>query len=119
MSRPFLLLGVAMMVAGTARAEPDHGKVRAGHALVCPPGLAKHNMACLPPGRFMKLFAVGQRVPYDFPGLTTYEGLPPKIRQRHATSLDPRSYYIFEYGVVYRINPETMVVTQVLQATAR
>ena len=44
----------------------------AGH---CPPGLAKKNNGCLPPGQAKKMWAVGQPLPRD----VYYEPLPPAL----------------------------------------
>ena len=47
----------------------------AGH---CPPGLAKKNNGCLPPGQAKKMWAIGQPVP----GGIYYEPLPPALLGR-------------------------------------
>lgn len=52
-------------------------QLRAGQ---CPPGLAKKNNGCLPPGQAKK-WAVGQRLPQ---GVATYP-LPPDLRRRLGT----------------------------------
>ncbi len=44
----------------------------------CPPGLAKKNNGCLPPGQAKKLWAVGQPLP---PGIAYYP-LPPALLGR-------------------------------------
>ena len=41
----------------------------------CPPGLAKKNNGCLPPGQAKKLWAVGQPLPRE----VYYEALPPEL----------------------------------------
>jgi len=41
----------------------------------CPPGLAKKNNGCLPPGQAKKMWAVGQ----PLPGTVIYEPLPPAL----------------------------------------
>ena len=124
MNTRLLLAAAAVMVtAGSAAAKPDHGNPHSqGHGAPigygvggCPPGLAKKNAACMPPGRYKKLFEVGQRVPYNFQGLGGYDSLPFDVRHRYGASLDPRARYIYDNGYVYRVDPTTMVVSQVLQ----
>jgi len=44
----------------------------------CPPGLAKKNNGCLPPGQAKKMWAVGQPLPRD----VYYEPLPPDLLGR-------------------------------------
>lgn len=47
----------------------------AGH---CPPGLAKKNNGCLPPGQAKKLWAIGQPLPQG----VNYYPLPPELMGR-------------------------------------
>jgi len=47
------------------------GQFRAGR---CPPGLAKKNTGCMPPGQAKK-WAIGQALPRD----VVYEDLPPRV----------------------------------------
>jgi hypothetical protein len=51
------------------------GEYAAGN---CPPGLAKKNNGCLPPGQAKKMWAVGQPLPRD----VYYEPLPPALLGR-------------------------------------
>ena len=85
----------------------------------CPPGLAKKAMPCMPPGQAKKLFGVGQRVPYGYQGLLGYNRLPYTVRSYYGQQLDPRSRYIYDNGYVYRVDPRTMVVEQILSALTR
>jgi hypothetical protein len=53
----------------------------AGH---CPPGLAKKNNGCLPPGQAKKLWAIGQPLPvgvvfYPLPGVLLAQLTPPPV----------------------------------------
>jgi len=53
-----------------------YGYYRTEHASGnCPPGLAKKNNGCLPPGQAKKMWAVGQPLPRD----VYYEPLPPAL----------------------------------------
>ena len=128
MGRRFLVAGIAMLAAaGMAQAKPDHAKsgkdrppvVDSGPlgygAAGCPPGLKKKNELCMPPGRYKKLFEVGERVPKGYDGLRSYNALPYELRMRHGGSLDPRSSYIYDQQYLYRVDPTTMVVRQILR----
>ncbi|HEU5284897.1 MAG TPA: hypothetical protein VFU20_00125 [Sphingomicrobium sp.] len=127
-----LLAGAALLAsAGPALAKPNHAKHNKGqHARVlhdhrghvgygtggCPPGLAKQNAECMPPGQHKKLFAVGQRVPSGYRGLLGYDALPYDLRSRYGTGLDPYSRYIYRDDYLYRVDPRTMVVSEILRA---
>ena len=124
-----LLAGVAALAsAGPAFAKPNHSKHANKHQHVnvlgaqgygiggCPPGLAKKNAECMPPGQHKKLFNVGQRVPRGFNGLLGYNALPYDLRNRYGAGLDPYSRYIYRDDYLYRVDPRTMVVNEVLRA---
>lgn len=124
-----LLAGAALLVtAGPADAKPNHSKQanKAQHANVlgaqgygnggCPPGLAKKSPACIPPGQAKKLFNIGQRVPLGYRGLLGYDALPYDLRSRYGTGIDPYSQYIYRDEYLYRVDPKTMVVQQILNA---
>ena len=126
-----LLAGAALLAtAGPAYAKPNHAKHNKGqHARVlgdhaghygygtggCPPGLAKKPM-CMPPGQHKKLFNVGQRVPFGTRGLLGYDALPYDLRNRYGAGLDPYSRYIHQDDYLYRVDPRTMVVSEILRA---
>jgi hypothetical protein len=129
MGRYFLVAGIAMLgLAGTVDAKPDHAKNGKGRPPVvdkgpvgygiggCPPGLKKKNELCMPPGRYKKLFEVGQRVPKGYNGLQSYDALPYELRMRHGGTLDPRANYIYDQPYLYRVDPTTMVVRQILRS---
>lgn len=84
----------------------------------CPPGLANKPM-CMPPGQHKKRFGVGQRVPLGYNGLLGYNALPQDLRNRYGANLDPRSRYIYDNSYLYRVDPQTMLVQQVLGALIR
>ena len=81
----------------------------------CPPGLRRKNAQCLPPGQHKKLFDVGQRVPTGYKGLMRYNALPPELRRQYGGALDPRAHYIYDPQYLYRVDPATMVVREVLR----
>ena len=127
-----LIAGASLLAsAGPALAKPNHSKHSKGqHARVlqdhrghvgygtggCPPGLAKKNAQCMPPGQHKKLFSVGQRVPYGYNGLLGYDALPYDLRNRYGAGLDPYSRYIHRDDYLYRVDPRTMVVSEILRA---
>ena len=118
---------VAAAPAGPALAKQAHGNPHqtGGAGAVgygvggCPPGLAKKNAQCMPPGRYKKLFEVGQRVPRGYGGLLGYNQLPYPLRDRYSSVLDPQSRYIYDQGYLYRIDPNTMAVSQILNTLLR
>lgn len=128
MKKILVLASIAIVAsASPALAKPGHGGPGVhgqggpgGYgAGGCPPGLAKKNPQCMPPGQYKKLFQVGQRVPYGYNGLMGYNALPYDIRNQYGSVLDPRSQYIYDQGYLYRVDPTTMVVSQILQALLR
>ena len=79
MTKIILIAGaVALASAGPAYAKPNHakhhGNPHAQHAGTpygygaggCPPGLAKKNNGCMPPGQARKLYSIGQRYPVNY-----------------------------------------------------
>ena len=132
-----ILIASAMTLAfaGQAIAKPAHaGKGKGkGHGVSavhntatpygygaggCPPGLAKKAVPCVPPGQVGK-FSVGQRLPFGQQGLLGYNALPYDLRSQYGAQLDPRSRYIYDNSYLYRVDPTTMVVQQVLSALLR
>ena len=126
-----LLAGAAALAsAGPALAKPGHaghGKgnkarvvTHSGHVGYgtggCPPGLANKNAECMPPGQYKKLFNVGQRVPLGYRGLLGYNSLPYGVRDHYGQRLDPYSRYVYDQNYLYRVDPTTMVVREILRA---
>jgi len=119
---------VALASTGPALAKPGKGHGRNGnpHATgqyvapglgACPPGLAKKG--CIPPGQAKKLFEIGQRVPLGHSGLLGYNSLPYDLRGQYGAQLDPRSRYIYDNNYLYRVDPTTMVVQQIVNSVLR
>lgn len=136
MKQIVILAGAATLAfAGPAFAKPGHaGGKGKGHGAAavhylanpigygvggCPPGLAKKAVPCIPPGQAKKLFGVGQRVPLNYNGLFGYNSVPDNLRSYYGGQLDPRSRYIYDNSYLYRVDPTTMVVQQVLNAILR
>ena len=123
--KTFIMLAgaAALGLAGPAVAGPGHGKGHAKHmngygvAANCPPGLAKKNNGCLPPGQAKKLYNVGQRYPYASRDLFGYNQLPYDMRQRYG--YDPYARYGYDNGYYYQVDPTTMIVRSILGALVR
>jgi hypothetical protein len=112
------LLFVAGLAALAATAPTEAKPKGYGYgAAGCPPGLAKKNNGCLPPGQAKKLYGVGQRLPYGYNSWTPYNQIPYDVRDRY--DLDPYGRYIYDQNYVYRVDPRTMIVSQVLNAILR
>ena len=118
---------VALASAGPAYAKPDHAKSKgnphAQHRTTgygaggCPPGLAKKNNGCLPPGQAKKLYNIGQRFPTGYGHNWNYNQIPYDLRQQYG--FDPRYNYHYGDGYLYRVDPKTMLIQQVVSALLR
>ena len=130
MKQLIMLAGAAALAfAGPALAKPgkghgnDHGKGYDDHgrgdsygygAGGCPPGLANKHNGCVPPGQAKKLYRTGQRYPLSYGNRWTYNQIPYDLRQRYDFDRNDRYYY--GDGYVYRVNPRTMLIQQVVSA---
>ena len=83
----------------------------------CPPGLAKKNNGCLPPGQAKKQYNVGQRYNRNFGNLWTYNQIPDYLRSQYR--FDPNDRYYYGNGYLYQVDPRTMLVQQVISALLR
>ena len=101
---------------GNAHAHVDGGHVGYGTG-GCPPGLAKKNNGCLPPRQAKKLYNIGQRWPMGYGQAWNYNQVPYDMRTRYG--FDPRSNYYYGDGYVYRVDPATMMISQVVSAILR
>ena len=140
MKHTLLLLsaGALAFTAAPAAAKPDKGHGNQGkhgdHATMdhgkhgkhqmygygaggCPPGLAKKNAMCMPPGQFKKLYSSGQRYPAQYGHLWSYNQIPQDLRSRYAFNQDYRYYY--GDGYLYQVDPRTMLIQQVVNAIMR
>ena len=129
MKQLLLLAGAAAFAfAAPAVAKPGKGKgnphahgVHSGHFAPgiggCPPGLAKKNNGCLPPGQAKKLYNIGQRFPMGYGHAWSYNQIPYDLRNRYG--FDPRSQYYYGDGYLYRVDPTTMLISQVVSAILR
>jgi hypothetical protein len=83
----------------------------------CPPGLAKRNNGCLPPGQAKKLYNVGQRYNRNFGSAWTYSQVPDYLRSQYNLNQSDRYYY--NNGYVYQVDPRSMLVQQVISTLLR
>jgi hypothetical protein len=118
-----LILASVAALASTAPAyaKPDHAKGHNGNAYAygggCPPGLAKKNNGCLPPGQAKKLYHTGQRWPGNYGYAWNYNQIPYDMRSRY--HFDPDDRYYYGDGYVYQVDPATMLISQVVSAILR
>lgn len=123
MKKLLILAGIAtLMSTAPAYAKPDHAKGHGNKGYSyggggCPPGLAKKNNGCLPPGQAKKLYNIGQRWPGNYGYAWNYNQIPYDMRSRYG--FDPNSRYYYGDGYVYRVDPTTMLVSQVVSAILR
>jgi hypothetical protein len=114
-----LLAGAAALAfAGPALAKPGHGRghgnVHGYGAAPCPPGLAKKAIPCVPPGQAKKMYGVGQRLPSGMFSPYGYNRIPYDLRTQYR--LQPNGSYYYGNGYLYRVDPRTMLVQQVIGA---
>ena len=131
MKQLLLIAGAAALgFAGPAVAKPGHGKGHGGHGNShgynygydnaygygvggCPPGLAKKNNGCLPPGQAKKLLR-GQYWQNLYGSRYAYRQIPYDLRRQYG--LDPYDRYYYGNGYLYQVDPRTMLVQQVISA---
>ena len=123
-----MLAGAAAFAfAGPALAKPGKGHgnphAHAVHGAVgygvggCPPGLAKKHNGCMPPGQAKKLYDVGQRFPLSYGTPWAYNQIPFDLQRQYGFS--PYDRYYYGDGYVYRVDPKTMLIQQVVSAILR
>ena len=127
MKHLLILAGVAALgFTAPAFAKPDHAKGNAKHhaqgsyayrAGGCPPGLAKKNNGCLPPGQAKKLYNRGQRWPGNYGYAWNYDQIPYDLRNRYG--FGPGDRYYYGDGYLYQVDPTTMLISQVVSAILR
>ena len=131
MNKILLIAGATLaFAAAPLAAKPDHAGGPKGnkhngnpHNVVgygvggCPPGLAKKNNGCMPPGQAKKLYNTGQRFPLGYGHPWTYNQIPPILRQQYG--FEPMYNYYYGDGYLYRVDPKTMLISQVVNAILR
>jgi hypothetical protein len=127
MMKAILLTAAGLLALGTApaMAKPGHGNSShndRNHSWSyndqhCPPGLAKKHNGCMPPGLAKRYYNVGQHYSSSYGSRWNYSQIPYDMRQHYRLSSNDRYYY--RDGYIYRVNPRTMLVEQVLSALTR
>jgi hypothetical protein len=120
MKLTILLAGAACFaIAGPAAAKPGHGRgnPHAYGVAGCPPGLAKKAIPCVPPGQAKKLYNVGQRFPLGYGNRFGFNQIPYDLRRQYA--FNPNDRYYYGDGYLYRVDPRTMLIEQVVRALLR
>lgn len=137
MKQTLLIIGAGALLfaAAPGAAKPGHGKGHGhgahatmdhkghgkhqmyGYGAACPPGLAKKNAMCMPPGQFKKLYNAGQRFPSSYGDRWSYNQIPLDLRSRYGFGQDARYYY--GDGYLYQVDPRTMLIRQVVNAIMR
>lgn len=134
MKYSFLIAGAAALIAAApavAKSEKGHGhsshaakakkhgksKYYAYGSRSCPPGLAKKNNGCLPPGKWKKMYNHGQRYPSNYGQLWSYNQVPYELRSQYDLSRNYRYYY--GDGYLYQVDPRTRLIQQVVNAIVR
>lgn len=103
---------------GYGAAMHNHGRLYAfGSHGGCPPGLARKNNGCLPPGQAKKLYNVGQRYSRNFGTVWSYNQIPTDLRSRYDFDQNDRFYY--SNGYLYQVDPRTRLVQQVVSLLLR
>lgn len=124
MKQALILAGAALALAATpAAAKPGHGGGHNGkhggyaQSYGCPPGLAKKNNGCLPPGQARKL-AIGQRYVQSYGyDRFAYNRIPYDVRQQY--DLDPSNQYYYDQGNLYGVDPQSQIIEQIIGAILR
>ena len=128
MKQTLLIIGAAAFaLAAPAAAKPgkghgNHGK-HGSHQMYgygtgnCPPGLAKKNAMCMPPGQFKKRYDVGQRYPSNYGNLWSYNQIPLDLRSQYGFNQNYRYYY--GDGYLYQVDPRTLLIQRVVNAIMR
>jgi hypothetical protein len=113
----------AQMASRAHGNHATHGKIHQAHVSAnwwgnrkCPPGLAKKNNGCLPPGIARKRFDVGDRWNGNYRPWT-YNQVP--LDWRNQYGLDPANRYYYRDGYLYSVDPRTRLVESVIQALIR
>ena len=71
----------------------------------------------MPPGQVKKLYRVGQRFPLSYGNRWTYNQIPYDLRRQYG--LDASDRYYYGDGYIYRVDPRTMLIEQVVSALLR
>lgn len=99
MRKPVLIVMASLLLLSPIAAQ-------AGGPKGCPPGLAKKNNGCLPPGQAKKMYGPGDRIYGDYV----------LVRNPGVYGLDPRQTYYRVGDYVYRVDGDTKKVLDLIGA---
>ena len=102
MKGPVLLLSTALILLPALHAEAGNHKNKSGH---CPPGLAKKNPPCVPPGQAKK-YKRGDYITRDYS----------RIKNPEKYGLKRGETYYRAGDYVYRVDRETREVIDLIGA---
>ncbi|WP_254430431.1 MULTISPECIES: hypothetical protein [unclassified Ruegeria] len=97
------LTKTAMVVAVSLTPVTAFAKGKPGH---CPPGLAKKAVPCVPPGQAKKLYRNGEYINGDYRW----------VKDPYRYGLNRNDYYIRAGDYVYRVDPDTRKVLNLIGA---
>ena len=83
----------------------------------CPPGLAKKNNGCTPPGQAKKQYDVGQRYNTNFGNMWSYNQIPNDLRSQY--NLDRSDNYYYNQGYLYQVDQRSNLVERVISTLLR
>ncbi|WP_282168386.1 hypothetical protein [Ruegeria atlantica] len=98
-------LTIVALSLSPATAIAGNGKSKAGH---CPPGLAKKAVPCVPPGQVKNQYKKGDYITRDYRW----------INDPYRYGLNRGGSYIRAGDYVYRVDPETQKVLNLIGAAA-
>ena len=78
----------------------------------CPPGLAKKDPSCIPPGQAKRMFREGQHIGNGYRYYTPYGNIPADYRTTY--NLDDDYRYIYRNDYIYEVDPTTSLVRRVI-----
>jgi len=85
----------------------------------CPPGLAKKNPPCVPPGQAKRLFREGQRIGAGYRYYTPYGDIPGVYRNDINYGLNDDYRYIYRNDYLYEVDPTTSLVRRIISLIGR
>jgi hypothetical protein len=79
-------------------------------ANACPPGLAKRDNGCMPPGQVVR-WTRGARIPHGY-AYTSYDRIPVRYRERY--SLSPNYNYVYRDNRIYVVDRRTSLIDRII-----
>ena len=99
---------LTLLASGALFAAPFDGAFAGNAGKHCPPGLAKKQNGCNPPGQIKHIYGIGDRIDRDYI----------RIKRPGRYGLDPNESYYRVGDYVYRVDRETREVLDLIGAVA-